>query len=395
MFENILGQESVVSRLSEEVRSSLLPPALLFAGPDYAGKASTALELARVLTCKGPDASVPWRCACTSCTQQRHLLHPETLLLGGRYFTREIHVAVNALKRDRREPLRYLLERSVRKLTRRFDPVLWEGDTSRLGKVDPLLQQIDEALAGYLPGAPMPDDRHFSDGLDALAALATKLESAVNLNAVAVDVIRRVNRWTRISPAGPAKVALIENVDRLGDSSRNALLKTLEEPPENVYFILTTSRRGAVIATILSRARQYGFAGRGAAESAKVISRIFRDSPQEPASIRDYFLGLDGGGLRPLASRFLDHVTTHEEIELALVDEIAEVISTLGRSEGFHYFLEELADLLRERLREENLQSRVAETWRREIATARERVESYNMPASRVVEGLFYAMEAG
>jgi DNA polymerase III delta prime subunit len=404
MFENIIGQPGVVERLATETRSAIVPPTLLFHGPDYSGKSSTALELARVLTCAGGDRDVPWRCTCRSCVQQRHLMQPDTLLLGGRYFNREIAVAASALKRDHRVALRYLLERSVRKLTRRFDPVLWEGEETRLKKIDPLLSQLDEALAPFLPDAELPDDRRFVKELDSVVAICEKIVSAQPLDAVPVHLVRRLSSWAHVAPSGPAKVALIENIDRLGESARNALLKTLEEPPPGVYFILTTQRRGAVMATILSRARAYGFSTRGEEQSAAVIERIFRDTPPASPSIRDYFVGLDGRGLRPLAERFLERCLAGDDLELGLLDEIDEVIRSQGPAEGFRYFVEELGDLmqaiLRSRLGNDGsgrgggppVSPRVLSAWRAELRRAANRVEAYNVAPVRALEGLYYDM---
>ncbi|MFW5688106.1 MAG: hypothetical protein ACOC1U_00925 [Spirochaetota bacterium] len=393
MFENIIGQQQVVGRLTTEVTSAIVPPALLFHGPDYSGKCSTALELARALTCTGGDPEVPWRCGCRSCVQQRHLLHPDTLLLGGRYFNREIAVAAAALKRDSRLPLRYLLERSVRKLVRRFDTVLWEGEEGRLKKVEPLLAQLDEALTPYLPDHEIPDDRHFAKGLDTIVALCDKIATAQSLDTVPVHLIRRLSSWSHIAPAGPSKVAIIENVDRLQESARNALLKTLEEPPARVHFVLTTQRRGAVIATILSRARAYGFATRGEEESARVIERIFRDTPPEKPSIRDYFVSVDGRGLRPLAERFLEGALGDSQVELGLLDEIDQTIGSLGATDGFRYFAEELSDLMRMLLRSgSGVSPRVLGIWRAELSRAADRVESYNIAPSRALEGLYHTM---
>ncbi len=393
MFENIIGQEPVVGRLSTEARAAILPPTLLFHGPDYAGKSSTALELARVLTCTGGDPSVPWACGCRGCLQQRHLLHPETLLLGGRYFSREIAVAATALKRDKRAPLRYLLERSVRKLTRRFDPVLWEGEEGRIRKVEPLLAELEELLSPYLPDGELPDDRRYAKGLDSVTAVCEKIAAVQPLDAVPVHVVRRLSHWSHLVASGPAKVAIIENIDRLHESARNALLKTLEEPPHGVYFVLTTQRRGAVMQTILSRARAYGFTTRDAAQSKAVIERIFRDAPMDSPSIRDYFISIDGRGLRPLAERFLESCLTGDDIELSLLDEIARTISSLGAGEGFRYFLEELGDLMRSVLRSGGgVSPRVLGVWRSELRRAAVRVEAYNVAASRALEGLYYTM---
>ena len=404
MFENIIGQQHVVGRLATEIANGIVPPTLLFHGPDYSGKSSTALELARGLTCTGSRPLAPWRCGCTSCVQQRHLLHPDTLLVGGRYFNREISVAATALKRDSRVALRYLLERSVRKLTRRFDPVLWEGEEARLKKAEPLLAQLDDALAPYLPDAELPEDRDFAKGLDSIVSICEKIAAAAPLDAVPVHVVRRLSHWSHIAPAGRAKIAVIENIDRLQESARNALLKTLEEPPAGVYFVLTTTRRGAVMATILSRARAYGFATRGEGESARVIERIFRDVPPDSPSIRDYFTALDGRGLRPLAERFLENCVAGEEIELGLLDEIGETIRSQGTADGFRYFVEELSDLMQALLRatvapgdgrvdaSSPVSPRVLTIWRAELLKAANRVEAYNVAAARALEGLYYSM---
>jgi DNA polymerase III subunit gamma/tau len=397
MFENIIGQEPVVSRLRTEISAGILPATLMFHGPDYAGKSSAALELARSLTCTGTEPTVPWNCRCRACEQQRHLLHPDTLMLGGRYFSREIAIAADALKRDQREPLRYLFERTVRKLARRFDTVLWEGEEKRLTKVEPLLSALDEKLEPYLPDGQLPADGRVAEGIDEIVGICEQIGAAVALDAVPVNMVRRLSMWAHISPAGRAKIAIIENVDRLQDSARNALLKTLEEPPANVYFVLTTQRLGAVIATIRSRARAYGFLTRDPEQSAAVISRIFRDVPGSKASIRDYFVSKDGQGLRALAERFIEHVVAGSTIELGLLDEMTQTIGNLGGAEGFRYFVEEVSILMNSLLRANATEDSGVSTgtlarWRVLLGNALTRYESYNTSATMTLEGLFYGM---
>ena len=90
MFENILHQDKVCGSLMADIANGALPQALLFEGPDYAGKLSAALELVRVLSCH--TAGAPWACACNSCVQQKHLLSPYVLLLGKRYFSRDLQI---------------------------------------------------------------------------------------------------------------------------------------------------------------------------------------------------------------------------------------------------------------------------------------------------------------
>lgn len=397
MFENIIGQEPVVSRLRTEITAGILPSTLLFHGPDYSGKCSTALEFARALTCTGDDRSVPWGCRCRACEQQRHLLHPETLLLGGRYFNREISIAANAFMRDHRDPLRFLFVRAVRKLARRFDHVLWDGDERRLVKARPLLARLDERLAPLLPGVDLPADPELEGAVGKVVELCENIAASVALDAVSVNTVRRLSAWAHVSSAGRAKVAIIENIDRLQESARNALLKTLEEPPPNVYFVLTTGRPGAVVQTIRSRSRSYGFPPRGPEESAKVISRIFRDTPGAVPSIRDYFVSKEGHGLGALAERFVECVVAGTTIELGLLDEINQTIANLGGAEGFRYFVQEILFLMESLLHtrdtdDRGVPGRTLARWRVLLGGALTRFESYNTSVTTALEGLFYGM---
>jgi DNA polymerase-3 subunit gamma/tau len=320
-------------------------------------------------------------------------MHPETLLLGGRYFNREISVAAAAVKRNDQRPVRFLLERSVRKLTRRFDSVLWEGEEAKIKKAESLLQRLDEALGPYLPEAGPVSDRSSASGLDEIVSLCEKLAGVQNLDTVPVSVIRNLAHWSRISPQGPAKLAIIENVDRLNESATNALLKTLEEPPGGVSFILTTRRKGAVIPTILSRCRTYGFSGRDAEESNTVITRIFRDKTGEHRSIRDYFMSVGGHSLRPLAERFVEGCLGKTEIELALLTEIQQAISAAGAAEGFLAFAEELTEIFREVLHTSpQIPARKLQAWRSLIVEWMHRVEFYRIQPGRALEGIYYGI---
>lgn len=75
-----------------------------------------------------------------------------------------------------------------------------------------------------------------------------------------VDDIRQLVEQVRIPPQiGKYKVYIIDEVHMLSTSAFNALLKTMEEPPEHVIFILATTEVQKVPATILSRCQRYDF----------------------------------------------------------------------------------------------------------------------------------------
>lgn len=75
-----------------------------------------------------------------------------------------------------------------------------------------------------------------------------------------VENIRTLMEQTRIPPqVGKYKVFIIDEVHMLSSAAFNAFLKTLEEPPAHVVFILATTEKHKVLPTILSRCQIYDF----------------------------------------------------------------------------------------------------------------------------------------
>lgn len=75
-----------------------------------------------------------------------------------------------------------------------------------------------------------------------------------------VDEIREIRDKVKYAPTeGKYKVYIIDEVHMLSMGAFNALLKTLEEPPEHVVFILATTELQKVPATIISRTQRYNF----------------------------------------------------------------------------------------------------------------------------------------
>ena len=84
-----------------------------------------------------------------------------------------------------------------------------------------------------------------------------ELDAACNYG---VDQIKTLMEQTRIPPqVGKYKVFIIDEVHMLSAAAFNAFLKTLEEPPSHVIFILATTEKHKILPTILSRCQIYDF----------------------------------------------------------------------------------------------------------------------------------------
>lgn len=78
--------------------------------------------------------------------------------------------------------------------------------------------------------------------------------------ALKVENVRDIIYQMEVAPLeGKAKVCCIEEAHRMNASSSNAFLKTLEEPKENRYFVLTTTKPGALLPTLISRSLLFHF----------------------------------------------------------------------------------------------------------------------------------------
>lgn len=90
-----------------------------------------------------------------------------------------------------------------------------------------------------------------------------------------VDNIRDIRDETRYTPATVSKrVYIIDEVHMLSQGAFNALLKTLEEPPSHVLFILATTEINKVPATILSRCQRFDFRRIAARDIQKRLQEI-------------------------------------------------------------------------------------------------------------------------
>ena len=74
-----------------------------------------------------------------------------------------------------------------------------------------------------------------------------------------VDAIRDLISSASLATPGRYKVYILDEVHMLSTAAFNALLKTLEEPPEHVVFILATTEIHKIPETILSRCQRYQF----------------------------------------------------------------------------------------------------------------------------------------
>ena len=394
MFENIIGQEKTISALQHDVDSQTLPGSLLIHGEPYSGKLTTALEIARVLSCGG-DRS--WSCRCRACDLHRVLSHPGMLLLGSRAFGAELAAAADVLRRLQNVPSRYLYVRAARKLLRRCDPRVWEGTEPRMRQALAAAAEIEESLADLEPGASLPPPEELQALLERIGEKARQVASALPRDNTPISVIRKAAFWARLSTTEPARVLIFENADRMVEASRNSLLKLLEEPPGGLHIILLSTNVQAMLPTILSRVRRYRLEPRNEATAREVLSRVFRVESGGFPSLAAYFLSWDkvtGDETGLLAELFLGTAGSAELDERALyaMYDKCQRQSELDGGAFFREFSRSLAERMRARWLDGTDNRDRVDRWNRILQDAASEQARLNLQPMLVVQATLYRM---
>jgi DNA polymerase-3 subunit gamma/tau len=148
-----------------------------------------------------------------------------------------------------------------------------------------------------------------------------------------IDDIRELRDNVRYAPTGGrTKVYIIDEVHMLTREAFNALLKTLEEPPPHVVFVMATTEAFKVPATILSRCQRFDFAR---IHPKAVMQQLERIAAAEKITVAEEALAVlarrSAGGLRDALSA-MDQVLASIEpgtpITEAMVDRVLGILSS-------------------------------------------------------------------
>ncbi len=193
---------------------------------------------------------------------------------------------------------------------------------------------IARILAHEINGLPYTDE---STHLDII-----EIDAASNNS---VEDIRDLRDKVQIAPtSSPKKIYIIDEVHMLSKSAFNALLKTLEEPPEHVVFILATTDADKLPATILSRVQRFNFRAISPRDAAKHLAFIAEQekiaitpdaleliAEQGKGSFRDSISLLDQ--MRSLSDETIDRTMVAEVLGLAQDELIEELLTAYATAD--------------------------------------------------------------
>ena len=151
-----------------------------------------------------------------------------------------------------------------------------------------------------------------------------------------VDEIREIRNNVKLMPSvGKYKVYIIDEVHMLSTGAFNALLKTLEEPPAHVIFVLATTELNKIPLTILSRCLKFDF---NKFTDSKIVERLKYICDSESFSVSDDILSviaqLSDGGMRD-AINMLDQIISLG-IDEVNVDDIYRISGAVSSTDAYN-----------------------------------------------------------
>ena len=154
-----------------------------------------------------------------------------------------------------------------------------------------------------------------------------------------IDEIRTLRENVKFAPVlGKYKIYIIDEVHMLTPEAFNALLKTLEEPPEHVKFIFATTQPTKILPTILSRCQRFEF---NRIPVLKIIDKLEEIAKAEKIAInKDVFFDIakiSDGSMRD-AESILDQLVAFSKNDIKSEDVVA--VMGLVEQEAFFDFVE-------------------------------------------------------
>ena len=191
-------------------------------------------------------------CLCNHCVRIRDLNFEGLIFLSRRNYNHFLKESIISYKKNKDKVYLNNIIRIIKMVSLPLQDFLVKDSFNELEK-----KQISNLLKDV--GDIIYKDEISSYDLENIEEIIQKILAVYKTLNIPVNCIRGMLDWTYISQPDINRVVIIDHVDYLEKSSQNILLKRLEEPSSNLYFILIAKNKNRIVQTILSRCRCYYF----------------------------------------------------------------------------------------------------------------------------------------
>lgn len=179
------------------------------------------------------------------------------------------------------------------------------------------------------PDDPMGESEEAKDIAAGRSVDVIEIDGASNNG---VDAIRELRETVGYMPSsGKFKIYIIDEVHMLSTAAFNALLKTLEEPPDHVVFIMATTEVHKIPNTILSRCQRFDFRRISLKAIADHLGEICKADGVEAAPEALWAVARQGDGSMRDSQSLLDQVITFANGDIT-IEKVSEILGLTDRA---------------------------------------------------------------
>lgn len=278
MFDNIIDRSDVINLLKNDLMNDTLPNSMIFYGNKYSGKLTTSLELTRILNC---TENKEFNCGCKNCIAINNLNFTGLIFLSRRNFLKLFTEYVKCYKLMGNKNLRNEIYKIIKLISLPLNDFIIKNVFN---------DQEKKQLSGYLElfNDFIGQDQINLNNIDKIIKTIELINKLYKVQNIPVDSLRNVLDWSYIIQPDIKRVVIVDHFDYLEKSSQNVLLKRLEEPSNNLYFIILTKNINKILSTIRSRCRCYFFKKLSKESVTKIIGKDFGKQDIEYETIEDF-----------------------------------------------------------------------------------------------------------
>lgn len=390
MFSKLsVTQPELTEILKSSIESDTFSNSSLFCGPSYSSKMTAAIEVAKALSCftdkKGDD------CDCESCKAYDNYLMQNLVVISNRDFENRIDVAIQSFVKNRDSFSKDYLIKTIRIFLLSYHNGVYTDKNKKLFdcayEVSELINDFSKNGENFKIREAQRFAKELKQKLKPLISVSNK-----NLTALSVDGVRSLQTWVSNTLVNEkARIVVIEAIEKSNDSVRNSLLKILEEPNDNVYFILLSNNPSRIIKTILSRVRKYNFLPIDE-QVQKQLLKPFKIEDETIDTFEKFFLTASGYKSKDVEGALDVIVESVIKKRQLTSEQLASVIKALDSSNQDEFILHQLLSKIKQKFLDNEIDNLVCKNIIKDVSLLYNNQRVFNLPKKNMYENVYRKM---
>lgn len=381
-------QNELALIFEKSIKENTFSHSTLFCGNEFTSKMTAAIEVAKALSCKKESQE---NCDCDSCKAYDKCLMQNLVIVSNRDNESRIEVAIQYYLKKRDAFSKKFLIDTIRIFLLSYHNALYVDKNKKLFESAYQVSEIINEFDKNNEVLKIREAQRF------LKDLKTKLKPLFavdkkNQTNLSVDGVRALQTWlnnTLVSEK--ARIVVIESIEKTNESVKNSLLKILEEPNKNVYFILISKNPSRIMKTILSRVRKYNFLQIKQEKQQNVLQK-FNLEDKSVDTFEKFYLSTSGLKIEEIDKALNQIMNSINSKRYLNSEALSILINTLDTSNNVDYILNQLILKIEDSYNRDIIDAFVAKNMINDISGMYNNQRVFNLVKKNMYENIYRKM---